>query len=192
MIMNISTHIYICIYIYILQGKNIFPRQSLLYGVLAVNIPSSQVFEKLAAGATFAGISWLPPSCCSSHRRNDSHRSFINIDAFYLRITTARRSLGYARCCHSIIFEPDAYKTCRRSIIFSKISLSQQKKLIFQNIRYQVLASKILATRSCLPDPGYQILASMSLLPDPGSRSWLLHPTSWLQDPACQILATRS
>ena len=40
-----------------------FPKQSLLYWVLTVNIPSSQDLEKLAAGATFAatfaGISWL-------------------------------------------------------------------------------------------------------------------------------------
>ena len=43
------------------------PKQSLLYGVLTVNIFSSQDLEKLAAeatfvatfAATFAGISWL-------------------------------------------------------------------------------------------------------------------------------------
>ena len=55
---------------------------------------------------------------------NDSHRRFINIDAFYPPlITAAGRSIGRARCCHSNIFEPDVYKTLARIISFSTNSL---------------------------------------------------------------------
>ena len=69
---------------------------------------------------------------------------------------------------------------------------------------YQILASRILPTRSWPPDLGYQILATSSWLPDPDYQIWatrscrpdsgsyILATTSRVPEPGYQALATRS
>ena len=90
------------------------------------------------------------------------------------------RALDHARCSHGNIFQPDVYKTNAKLIICSKMQFSNKNTFIFI----------IFATRSWLPDPGYQILATRSWLPDPGCQ--ILATRSWLPDPVYQILATTS
>ena len=83
------------------------------------------------------------------HENNEFRIGFIHIAIF---------DLPYY-CSHSNIFESDVYKTNVKLII------------CVQNLQFrdQILASKNLATRSWLPDPGYHILITRSWLPDPSS-----------------------
>ena len=91
------------------------------------------------------------------------------------------RKSAHARCSHSNIFQPRFCRTIRKLVIF-------MHNLIC--LRKANTCSSFSATRSWLPDHGYQILAFISWLSDPGYK--ILATRFWLPDPGYQVLATRS
>ena len=62
--------------------------------------------------------------------KNDSRRRFVDIDSFDPLITAAWRSLDHTRCIHSIVFEPDVYKTTAKLISFDIFLFQKSSKMI--------------------------------------------------------------
>ena len=64
---------------------------------------------------------------CKTQTKRVEHNEFrigtTDIDVFYFLKTIGGRSVGHARSSHSILFQPDDYKTCAKLKYFLQISL---------------------------------------------------------------------
>ena len=144
-----------------------FPKQSLLYGALTVNKGSSP-FVALARS--------------SSHRKNNSRRRFINIGGAFYTLYYCSAEVGRS---HALLPQQHFQARCLQNDCENH-SFSPKSYFSYKNLCFFI----IFATRSWLPNPGYQILAFTSWLPDPGFH--ILASTSWLPDIGYDILATWS
>ena len=95
--------------------------------------------------------------------------------------TSTGRSANHARCNVSptaTYFRPIYFKSMWNWLLFYKISF-----LLCKTNAFSLLLLPKLATKSWLPDPGYQIVATRSWVPCP--RYQILATRSWLADAGC-------
>ena len=152
-------YIYICVHLYMYIYIYIFPKQSLLYGGLAP-LRLVKVGRPLAPRRR-----WTKMILADVYR----HRRF------WLCILLQRGSRSVTRAAATATFS---------SLMLTK---HLRESFFLQSLTYHIFFFIFItfSTRSCLPDPGYQILAPTSWLPVLAAKSWLPHL-------GFQILATTS
>ena len=117
--------------------------------------------------------------------RNEFRIDIVDIDVFETPFLSRREVRSTRRVAATVTFpSPTSTKPMRNFICLQNLTFPVTTNRS-QNFRYQILAS-----RSCLPDPGFQILATRSWVPSHGFH--ILAARSWLPHPGCQILAIRS